>query len=177
MRLSSKIRPILWDLIGRFAIRGTFHNWYGARRTILSLFGAKLKKSSRIRPSCVITHPWNLVMGEESSIGDHAIIECPTLVQIGNFATISQYAHLSSGGHDISKPGQPYVLSAVRIGDDAWIGADAFVACGASVGNGAIVGARTTVRGEIAGWTVVGGDPARSLKAREPIDSPGAVHS
>lgn len=167
-----KIRAILWDVAGRHAFRLTFHNWYGTRRRILALFGASVTRSSRLRPTCRISHPWNFAIGEESSVGDHATIDCPCLVRIGNFATISQYAHLSSGGHDISKPGLPYVLGPIRIGDDAWIGADAVVASGSSVGCGAIVGARTTVRGAIADWTVVGGDPVRTLKLREPIHPP-----
>jgi virginiamycin A acetyltransferase len=52
------------------------------------------------------------------------------------------------------------------IGNDVWIGYDVLVMPGVTIGNGAIVSSRSVVVGDVAPYTVVGGNPAKVLKQR-----------
>ena len=52
------------------------------------------------------------------------------------------------------------------IGNDVWIGYEALIMPGVKIGNGAIVAARSVVAADVQAYTVVGGNPARPIKAR-----------
>jgi virginiamycin A acetyltransferase len=52
------------------------------------------------------------------------------------------------------------------IGNDVWIGYDALIMPGVKIGNGAIVSSRSVVVKDAPAYAVVGGNPARVLKAR-----------
>jgi putative colanic acid biosynthesis acetyltransferase WcaF len=161
----------LWSLVGAPLFRATFHNWYGVRRAILRAWGADLASSARVRPSARISSPWNLAMGEESSIGDGAIVDAHARVTIGRFVTISQHARLCAailgpGAVAYAKHPGP---APITIGDDAWISTDAFVAPGVVVGEGAILGSKAVAYRDLEPWTIYGGEPARALRPRERV--------
>ncbi|MBN3138258.1 Vat family streptogramin A O-acetyltransferase [Pectobacterium punjabense] len=52
------------------------------------------------------------------------------------------------------------------IGNDVWIGYDALIMPGVHIGNGAIIASRAVVTADVPAYTVVGGNPAKILKAR-----------
>lgn len=174
--MRQKIARVLWSYFGQVIFRFTFHNSYRPRIALLRLFGAKIAKGRgrvRIRPSVVIEQPWNLTIGENTTIGDHAILYCLGPVTIGRDVSISQYAHLCAGTHDYTRPDFPLLRPPIVIEDHAWIGADAFVAPGVTVHEGAILGACATAFKDLEPWTIYGGNPAKPLKKRPPL--PDAV--
>lgn len=61
------------------------------------------------------------------------------------------------------------------IGNDVWIGYDALIMPGVHIGDGAIIAARAVVTGDVSPYTVVGGNPARQLRARFPADVVAAL--
>ena len=52
------------------------------------------------------------------------------------------------------------------VGNDVWIGQNAVILPGARIGDGAIIGASSVVGGEVAPYTVVAGNPARTIRKR-----------
>jgi virginiamycin A acetyltransferase len=52
------------------------------------------------------------------------------------------------------------------IGNDVWIGYEATIMPGVQVGDGAIVAAKSVVVGDVAPYTIVGGNPARQIRQR-----------
>ncbi len=72
------------------------------------------------------------------------------------------------------QPGDlPYKGDTV-IGNDVWIGYEALAMPGVKIGNGAIVSSRSVVVSDVAPYMIVGGNPARLIKARfdsESIDT------
>ncbi len=52
------------------------------------------------------------------------------------------------------------------IGNDVWIGTEAMIMPGVQIGDGAIIGSRALVTKDVLPYTVVGGNPAKSLKRR-----------
>lgn len=52
------------------------------------------------------------------------------------------------------------------IGNDVWIGTEAMVMPGVTVGDGAVIASRAVVTGDVAPYTIVGGNPARPIRKR-----------
>jgi putative colanic acid biosynthesis acetyltransferase WcaF len=115
----------------------------------------------------LIKIPWNLELGEGSAIGAGVIIYNLGKVSIGRNVTISQYSHLCAGTHDYHDRAFPLVKATIRIDDNVWVCAGAFVGPNVTVGASAIVGACAVVVKDVAVSTVVGGNPARTLKMRD----------
>ena len=97
---------------------------WGWRRFLLRLFGAKVGKHVHILPSARIFIPWNLEIGDWSSVGFDALIYNLGPVRIGEKVTISQRAHLCAGSHDFRDPTMPLTKPPIEIGDEAWICAE-----------------------------------------------------
>ncbi len=163
-----KIGRALWMLLGRPAFRLTFHNWYGVRRAILRAFGANVAAGARVRPTANIEIPWNITLGENCVVGDHAILYSLGRITVGDRAIISQYAHLCAGTHDFTRPEFPLLRPPVTIGEDAWIAADAYVGPGVTVGARAVLGARSSAFKDLAPDTIHAGSPARAVRPRLP---------
>jgi putative colanic acid biosynthesis acetyltransferase WcaF len=159
-------RRVLWAFaqpLFRFSPRPCF----GWRRFLLRSFGAKVGRSVHVYPSAMIYFPWNLEAGDESAIGEHALIYNLGPVRLGSRVTISHCAHLCAGTHDHTNPDFPLLRPSIVIGSDAWICADAFVGPGVTIGEGAVVGARAVAMKDVASLTVVVGNPAHEIKKRE----------
>ena len=159
------LRRVLWG-VGRVFFRCSPRICFGWRRFLLRCFGAKIGKHVNTYPSTWIYFPWNLTVGDWSSIGEQAFIYNLGRVTIGEKATISHRAQLCAGTHDYTRPDLPLLRPPIVVQDQAWICADAFVGPGVTVGGGAIVGARAVVTKNVAQWTIVGGNPAKEIKKR-----------
>lgn len=155
----------LW-MVGSVVFRMTPRPFFGLRRNLLTVFGASVAANVHIYPSARIYFPWNLTIGKDSSIGEEARIYNLGKIVIGNRVTISQHAHLCGGSHDFRDPTMPLLKLPIMIGDDAWVCADAFVGPGIIIGRGAVVGARAVVTKDVPDWTIVAGNPARTIRPR-----------
>jgi len=140
--------------------------FFGWRCMLLRMFGAKVGSNVHVYNSAVIYMPWNLEIGDWSSIGEQAFVYNLGRVTIGSRTTISQRAHLCAGTHDFTDPALPLLKPPILIGDQAWVCADAFVGPGVSVGEGAVIGARAVVVKDVDAWHVVAGNPAKFIKMR-----------
>lgn len=140
--------------------------FWGWRRQLLRLFGAKVAAGVHIYPTVHITIPWNLHVDQQAAIGDYAILYSLGEIQIGARATISQYAHLCAGTHDWRDPSMPLIKSNIIVENDAWVCADAFVGPGAQIGAHAIVGARAVSMKSVAPYRIVAGNPAREIGSK-----------
>lgn len=156
----------LWMLMGRPLFRLSFHNWYAYRRALLRRFGAIVGRRAMIRPTAHIEIPWNLDIGEDATVGDHAILYSLGRITIGDRAIISQYAHLCAGTHDYTDHTFKLLRTPITIGDDCWVGTDAFIGPGVTVGNLTVVGARSSAYKDLPPGKVCVGNPAKPIKDR-----------
>jgi putative colanic acid biosynthesis acetyltransferase WcaF len=162
-----QVLRILW-VLARPAFRFSPRPFFAWRRLLLRLFGARVGAAVNVYGSAVITMPWNLDIGDSSAIGEGALIYNLGRVSIGSRVTVSQRAHLCAGTHDHTRRDMQLLKPPISVENDAWICADAFVGPGVTVGAGAVVGARAVAVKDVPAWTVVVGNPARSVGPRLP---------
>ena len=163
---SEQVLRILWSL-GLWIFRLSPRPCFGFRRWWLRLFGARIGQRVNLYPSTHVYFPWNFSVGDDSSIGEWALIYNLGPVTLGSRVTISPRAHLCAGTHDHRDPTMPLQKPPIVIESDAWICADAFVGPGVIVAEGAVVGARGVVIRNVPAWTVVAGNPAKEVGRRE----------
>jgi putative colanic acid biosynthesis acetyltransferase WcaF len=140
--------------------------FWGWRASLLRMFGAKIGRKVHIYPSARIEIPWNLAVGDYAAIGDRATIYNLGKLSIGSRATISQGAHLCGGTHEYKKTDMALVKAPITIGEAAWVCAEAFVGPHVVIGDYAIVGARAVAMRNVDAWTIVAGNPAKSIGPR-----------
>lgn len=163
------IGRFLWELLSRPLFAWTPRPLWSWRRMILRLFGARIGRQVHIFPSVKIAIPWKLSIGDQSAIGEGAILYSLGTITIGERVTISQYAHICAGTHDYSEATMSLLKLPITIHSDAWICTDVFVGPGITVGERAVLGARSVALKDITAGSVVGGNPARVIKMRPPV--------
>lgn len=164
---NQKVARVLWGGVQGTVFCFSPHHAYGWRAFLLKLFGAKLGKDVRIRRSVKVEIPWNLTIGDHTSVGDGAILYCLGPVTLGRFVMISQYAHLCAGSHETRTRRMELLRPPIQIGDDVWIAADAFVGPGVTIGDRTILGARSSAFNDLPPDVVAVGSPAKPIKKRE----------
>jgi putative colanic acid biosynthesis acetyltransferase WcaF len=158
-------RRVLWMLaqpLYRFSPRPCFA-W---RRLVLRMMGASVGKNVHVYSTSRIYFPWLLTIGDDSAIGEGALIYNLGPVVLGSRTTISHCAHLCAGTHDYRDPTLPLLRPPIHVGSDAWVCASAFIGPGVTIGDGAVVGAASVVVRNVQPWTVVAGNPAKVIRER-----------
>jgi putative colanic acid biosynthesis acetyltransferase WcaF len=120
----------------------------------------------QIHPTVHITVPWNVAIGDYSSVGDRAILYALGPITIAERVTISQGAHICAGTHDYRDSAMPLMKPPIDIEKEVWICADVFIGPGVRVGARAIVGARCVALSDVEANVVVIGNPARVRRRR-----------
>jgi putative colanic acid biosynthesis acetyltransferase WcaF len=151
---------LLWSLC-RPLFRFSPRLLWGWRRWLLRLFGARVGRQVQIHPSALVFIPWNLEIGDWSSLGFEVLLYNLGPMKIGEKVTISQRAHLCGGSHDFRDPAMTLLKCPICIEDEVWICADAFVGPGVQVGKGAVVAARAVVVKDVPAGAVMAGNPAQ----------------
>ena len=141
------------------------------RALLLRLFGADIGRSVHVYPGARVCMPWNLKIGDLSSVADGALIYDLGRVTIGRNVTVSHGAQLCAGTHDHTHPDMPLLKPPITVGDGVWVCANAFVGPDVTLGEGAVVGACAVVVHDVPAWTIVAGNPARVVGPRV-ISSP-----
>lgn len=161
-----QLRRISWSA-GAWLIRLSPRPFFGWRRAVLRLFGARVGAHAHVYPTTRIVMPWNVELGAWCALGDDVLVYSLGHVVIGEHATVSYRAHLCAGAHDFSRADLPLLKPPITIGAGAWIGTEAFIGPGVVIGAGAIVGARAVVVKDVPAREIVAGNPARCIGVRE----------
>lgn len=162
----NKLARALWGVVWLLLYRPSPVPLHGWRRGLLRLFGAKIGKPAYLYPSARIWAPWNLTMGDHSTLASGVDCYCVDRIKIGSFTTVSQYSFLCTASHDyldpaiLHQPQMPLVTAPITLGDRVWITADVFIAPGVSVGDGTVVLARSSLFTDLPPWVVASGNPA-----------------
>ena len=155
---------VVWICLFRITPRGyIFRLW---RIALLKLFGANVKWTSNVLPSCRIWQPWKLTMGDYACLSENVDCYCVDKICIGNQATVSQGVMLCTASHDITSKIMELITKPILIGANAWIASNSIILPGKIIGEGAVVAIGSVVTKDVESWSVVGGNPAKFIKKR-----------
>lgn len=162
-----RLKVMLWHLVWLALFRPTPKPMNFWRLTLLKMFGAKIEGKPYIASSVLIRMPWHLEMGEGSCVNYGTDLYTLGRIKLGPRCTVAQGVYLCTGTHDMTDPAYPLVVGDIEIGEEAFIGVRALIMPGVKVNAGAIVGGGAVVTRDVPAWTVVAGNPAKVIKARE----------
>lgn len=134
--------------------------------------GRLRNKGAEIDPSSILNHCElegrlsNLKVGKGSFVGKDTFIQLHAKVSIGDNVAINDSVKILTGSHDINSYDWNLLTAPISIGNYAWIATNSIILPGITIGEGAVVAAGSVVTKNVDPFTVVGGNPARLLKAR-----------
>lgn len=164
---SNTVKRAVWNIVYILMVRPTPRPMHAWRCFLLRLFGAKIGNSVRFYQSVKVWAPWNLIMDDNSCLGDYVDCYSVATIHLKNNAVVSQYSYLCSASRDYRSASMPLMCAPIVIEEDAWVTADVFVGPGVTVGQGAVITARSSVFNDISKWMIASGNPAKEVKARK----------
>lgn len=128
------------------------------------------KYGGRIKIGCnsYIGHGSRIWSGEKIVIGDNVLVSHNVNIVDTNAHEINSVER-KIGYHNLQRHGHPsdkgsIQTSPIIINDNVWISFNATILKGVTIGEGAIVGANSVVTKNIPPYTLVAGNPAKSIK-------------
>ncbi len=163
---SNRISRAIWGVVWI-----VFASWTPAfawpwRRFLLHLFGAEVAKVCDVRGSARVWYPPNLVLGHRALIGPRVNCYNMAKIEVGEYALVSQGAHLCAGNHDIDDPDFQLISAPITLKSRSWVAAEAFVGPGVTLGEGSVLGARAVALRDLEPWTLYVGNPASMRRTR-----------
>ena len=158
---------LLWQVAWLLLFRPSLWFWHAPRRMLLRLFGATIGRGVQVMPSVKIWAPWNLTIGDFSTVSHGVDLYCVDRIEIGAHVTISQRTFLCTASHEIDHPNMPLITAPITIADGAWVCAESYINLGVSMGEDAVVGVRSVVLHDVPERQVVGGNPAHVIRERK----------
>lgn len=110
-------------------------------------------------------------VGDNSSVGIDSKLYGP--VSIGENVMMGPECMIYTRNHESARHDIPMIeqgftsTKPVVISDDVWIGSRVTILPGITIGRGAIIGAGAVVTKNVPEYTIVGGNPARTIKCRK----------
>jgi putative colanic acid biosynthesis acetyltransferase WcaF len=164
-----KVRRGVWTYLLEPLVRWLPKICSPLRIVLLRLMGARIAAHCLVMPGVRVLMPWNLSMGEWTSLGESVNVYNFAQITLGTHTVVSQFSHLCTGSHDYKQSHMPLTYAPITIGSQAWVAAGTFVAPGVSIADGVVVGAMSVVTRDLEEpWTIYAGNPCRRIKARPP---------
>jgi putative colanic acid biosynthesis acetyltransferase WcaF len=155
-----------WYIVNYAFFKSSFP-FYGPKRFLLRLFGAKVGKGLIIKPHVSIKYPWHLVIGDHVWIGEKAWIDNLARVTLKSNSCVSQGALLLCGNHNYRKSSFDLLVGEITLEEGAWAGAMTVVCPGVRMGaNSLLTVGSIATRSLEANW-IYQGNPASKIKLRE----------
>jgi acetyltransferase-like isoleucine patch superfamily enzyme len=108
----------------------------------------------------------SLEIGSNVIVGPSNVFLIRGGLVIGNNVNLSGFSFFISQSHDVNDPYGHTTLSKIVIEDDVWIATNSTILSGVRVGRGAVVAAGSIVTRDVPPYSVVAGNPARTIMRR-----------
>ncbi len=136
------------------------------RRFFYRLGGMKIGQGSTIHMGAKFYNTFNIEIGEDSIIGEDAVLDGRDKLTIGNHVDIATDVMIYNAQHDVRDPSFRAICAPVVIEDYVFIGPRAIILPGITVKRGAVVGAGAVVTKDVEEGSIVGGVPAKKIGDR-----------
>lgn len=137
------------------------------RRFFYRLFGIKIGKGSTIHTKAKFYDPRNIIIGDDTIIGEEVVLDGRTMLKIGNHVDIASEVMIYNSQHDIEDKNFTAKDEPVVIEDYVFIGPRVIILPGITIGRGAIVAASAVVTKDVPPYAIVGGVPAKIIGERK----------
>jgi len=132
----------------------------------LRLGGAKIGKGSSLWRNTEVLGMHNLIIGEDSVVGWHCVVDARAGLVIGDHVAIASHVLIIAGSHDLQAPEFWSISGPIYIEDYVWIGTRALIGFGTRLGRGSVVTANTVIGKNVAPYKIVGGSGAKIMGER-----------
>lgn len=129
--------------------------------------GMKIGRGSTLHMWASFYQPDNIIIGEDTIIGDHAFLDGRERIMIGNHVDIASSVMIFNGKHEYDSPDFHPVFAPVVIEDYVFIGPRVIIQPGVIIGKGAIIAAGAVVTKDVPPFALVGGVPAKVIGERK----------
>jgi len=126
----------------------------------------KIGQGSTIHMGAKFYNTFNIEIGEDSIIGEDAVLDGRDKLTIGNHVDIATDVMIYNAQHDVRDPSFRAICAPVVIEDYVFIGPRAIILPGITVKRGAVVGAGAVVTKDVEEGSIVGGVPAKKIGDR-----------
>ncbi|WP_447770454.1 hypothetical protein [Sphingobacterium faecium] len=164
--LKEKIISRIWKLVNVTFFRLLPYNFNGYRTWLLKIFGATISGKISVDRRAKIDFPWNLSIGNLSSIGKNSWIYCLDKITIGEKSCIGDDVYLITGTHNIRDPKFSLITGSIKIGDGVWLATGVKVFPNVEVCDFSVIGAFSLLTKNVQENQVWAGVPAKFIKAR-----------
>ena len=169
--INNKLLMIYWKCRGIKCI-------IGKKATICKYVRFILRKKGTIniglsstlcRSSKIVIDGGELLIGNNTCIGENCIFNCFETIIIGDNVVTADNINFITNTHnykDISKPinEQGGEARPIIVGDGSWIGINSTILDGTVIGKNCVVGAHSLVKGSFPDYCVIAGAPAKIIK-------------
>lgn len=140
------------------------------RRFFYRLAGIQIGSGSTIHMHTRFYNPCKIKIGEDSIIGEDAVLDGRGKLTIGNHVDIASEVMIYNCKHSIQDESFAPVCGEVIIEDYVFIGPRAIILPGVKIGRGAVVAAGAVVTKDVSDGAIVGGVPAQKIGDRKVKD-------
>ena len=138
------------------------------RNYYLKFFGISLDGGRTcLHRQCRFFHVGKIKVGKNSVINFGCYLDNRRGIYIGDNVGIAHNTKIYTLGHDLDDPKFATKGAPVHIKDNVFIFSNAMIMPGVTIGEGAIVLAGSVVTRDVEAWTIVGGNPAKKIRARK----------
>ncbi len=143
-------------------------HWF--RKLIYRLGGLTIGRGSTIHTGVRFYDPRNIIIGEDSIVGERTVLDGRAVLTIGNHVDIASEVMIYNSEHDVHDVEFKAKSGEVQIDDYAFIGPRAIILPGVKIGKGAVVAAAAVVTKDVAPYAIVAGVPAKTIGERRVKD-------
>ena len=157
---------VIWYFTNYFFFKSPFP-FYGPKRFLLRLFGAKVGVDLIIKPHVSIKYPWLLVIGDHVWIGEEVWIDNLAKVTLKSHSCVSQGALLLCGNHNYKRTTFDLLVGEITLDEGSWAGAKTVICPGVRLGSHSLLTVGSIATSSLEANWIYQGNPAKKLKLRE----------
>lgn len=140
---------------------------HALRKLYYQAASIKIGRGSTIHMGMHLYDPSNIQIGEDTVIGENAVLDGRDQLQIGNHVALATGVMIFNSQHEIDDEFFSPSQAPVIIEDYVFVGPGVIIQPGVRIGKGAVIAAGAVVTKDVPPFSIVGGVPAKIIGERK----------